>query len=119
PVDHKSLRHVQNPKQEQPFTQGSCSMKKPFHLMAKPTSYQCNLDCDYCFYLEKERFFNKKAEGRGKEKITHMSDEVLKSYVKHYIAGQDSPIVEFAWLDWTFLSELLSTSNNMPTARKL
>ncbi|MGI9280699.1 MAG: anaerobic sulfatase maturase [Endozoicomonas sp.] len=72
-------------------------MKKPFHLMAKPTSYQCNLDCDYCFYLEKERFFNKKADDRGKEKITHMSDEVLKSYVKHYIAGQDSPIVEFAW----------------------
>lgn len=72
-------------------------MKKPFHLMAKPTSYQCNLDCDYCFYLEKERFFTTKNQNRGKEKITHMSDEVLRNYVKSYIAGQDAPVVEFAW----------------------
>ncbi|WP_237741207.1 hypothetical protein, partial [Yersinia pestis] len=23
------------------------------HITAKPTSYQCNLKCDYCFYLSK------------------------------------------------------------------
>ena len=72
-------------------------MRKPFHLMAKPTSYQCNLDCDYCFYLEKEAFFNKRAENKGKEKITHMSDEVLRNYTKQYIASQDTPVVDFTW----------------------
>ncbi|AMO58348.1 hypothetical protein GZ77_21740 [Endozoicomonas montiporae] len=72
-------------------------MRKPFHLMAKPTSYQCNLDCDYCFYLEKEVFFNKRAENKGKEKITHMSDEVLRNYIKQYIASQDTPMVDFTW----------------------
>ena len=72
-------------------------MRKPFHLMAKPTSYQCNLDCDYCFYLEKEVFFNKRAENKGKEKITHMSDEVLRNYTKQYIASQDTPVVDFTW----------------------
>jgi hypothetical protein len=30
-------------------------MKLPaFHVMAKPTGPICNLDCKYCFYLEKE-----------------------------------------------------------------
>ena len=72
-------------------------MRKPFHLMAKPTSYQCNLDCDYCFYLEKEVFFNKRAETKGKEKFTHMSDEVLRAYTKQYIASQDTPVVDFTW----------------------
>lgn len=26
------------------------------HLMAKPAGPDCNLRCDYCFYLEKEVF---------------------------------------------------------------
>ncbi|MFC6276059.1 anaerobic sulfatase maturase [Psittacicella hinzii] len=28
-----------------------------FHLMAKPSSFQCNIKCTYCFYLEKEELF--------------------------------------------------------------
>ncbi|MGI9273673.1 MAG: radical SAM protein, partial [Endozoicomonas sp.] len=72
-------------------------MRTPFHLMAKPTSYQCNLDCDYCFYLDKERYFNKKAQHRGKEKISAMSDEVLRGYIKQYIDSQDTDNIEFTW----------------------
>jgi uncharacterized protein len=30
-------------------------MNRPFHLMAKSVSYQCNIACDYCFYLERAR----------------------------------------------------------------
>ena len=26
-----------------------------FHLMAKPSSFHCNIQCEYCFYLEKIR----------------------------------------------------------------
>jgi sulfatase maturation enzyme AslB (radical SAM superfamily) len=26
-----------------------------FHVMVKPTGPICNLDCKYCFYLEKEK----------------------------------------------------------------
>ncbi|OED48332.1 anaerobic sulfatase maturase [Endozoicomonas sp. (ex Bugula neritina AB1)] len=80
-------------------------MRKPFHLMAKPTSYQCNLDCDYCFYLEKEKLFKSQSIkdklartfSRKPDKIFAMSDEVLRTYVKQYIASQDTPTVEFTW----------------------
>ena len=28
-----------------------------FHLLAKPTGAQCNLDCAYCFFLDKELLY--------------------------------------------------------------
>ena len=28
-----------------------------FHLLAKPTGSVCNLDCAYCFFLEKEKLY--------------------------------------------------------------
>ena len=45
-----------------------------FHVMAKPTGAACNLDCDYCFFLKKDRLY----PGSG----FRMSDEVLESYVR-------------------------------------
>lgn len=60
------------------------------HLMAKPIGPLCNLDCGYCFYLEKEQMFPPREKFR-------MSDEVLRAYVQRYIAGQASPEVEFTW----------------------
>ena len=29
----------------------------PFHIIAKPIVPICNLDCKYCFYLEKEKLY--------------------------------------------------------------
>ncbi|MES2152590.1 MAG: anaerobic sulfatase maturase [Pseudomonadota bacterium] len=60
------------------------------HLMAKPIGPLCNLDCDYCFYLEKEQLFPPREKFR-------MSDEVLRAYVQSYIAAQASAEVEFTW----------------------
>ena len=28
-----------------------------YHVMTKPIGPICNLDCTYCFYLEKEKLF--------------------------------------------------------------
>ena len=28
-----------------------------FHVVAKPTGAVCNLDCKYCFYLDKESLY--------------------------------------------------------------
>ncbi len=62
-----------------------------FHLMAKPSGPACNLDCSYCFYLEKEVLFNTRATRR-------MSPEVLEAYTRATIAATpaDQPVL-FAW----------------------
>jgi uncharacterized protein len=60
------------------------------HLMAKPIGPLCNLDCSYCFYLEKEALFPPRERFR-------MPDDVLERYVQRYIEAQATPEVEFTW----------------------
>jgi uncharacterized protein len=61
-----------------------------FHVMAKPIGPLCNLDCKYCFYLEKEKLFPSNENFR-------MSDEVLEAYIRQYIDSQKVPEIHFAW----------------------
>jgi uncharacterized protein len=63
----------------------------PFHIMAKPHGPICNLDCTYCYYLEKENLYA--AKGRD----YRMSDTVLESYIRQYIQSQPEQRVSFAW----------------------
>ncbi|GAB2514196.1 anaerobic sulfatase maturase [Pseudoxanthomonas sangjuensis] len=65
-------------------------VEQGLHLMAKPVGPVCNLDCDYCFYLEKERLHAPRTKFR-------MSGETLRAYVRSYIAAQPTPEVEFTW----------------------
>ncbi|HRK34549.1 MAG TPA: anaerobic sulfatase-maturation protein [Candidatus Hydrogenedentes bacterium] len=58
--------------------------------MTKATGPICNLDCKYCYYLEKENLY-------PETKSWAMTEEVLESYVRQYIEGQHSPEVHFAW----------------------
>jgi len=64
--------------------------RRHLHVMAKPTGATCNLDCKYCFYLEKEKLYP------APRKFV-MSDEVLAAYVNQHIASQPGPEVTFAW----------------------
>ena len=41
--------------------------KVPFHVMTKPIGPICNLDCSYCFYLEKEDLWEGKSNFRMDE----------------------------------------------------
>lgn len=61
-----------------------------FHVMAKPIGPKCNLDCTYCFYLEKEKLYPERSDWR-------MSDEVLESFIRQKIEANDVPQVGFAW----------------------
>jgi uncharacterized protein len=63
---------------------------RPFHVMTKPIGPICNLDCRYCFYLEKEKLYHH-------ERKWKMSDDVLESYVRQYIAAQPVREVSFAF----------------------
>ena len=61
-----------------------------FHIMTKPSGPLCNIDCKYCFYLEKSKLF-------PDEKHWRMPDDVLESYIRQYIEAQDTPEIQFAW----------------------
>lgn len=65
--------------------------KRPaFHVMTKPMGPICNLDCKYCFYLEKEKLYPSNENFK-------MPDDVLEQYVKQYIEHQIVPEIHFAW----------------------
>jgi uncharacterized protein len=61
------------------------------HIMAKPHGPICNLDCTYCYYLEKENLYGKGARDY------RMRDDVLENYIRQYIQAQPTELVSFAW----------------------
>ena len=65
-----------------------------FHVLAKPIGPICNLDCKYCFYLEKESLYPQPDPHIDK---WAMSDQVLESYIRQFIEAHDTPVVNFAW----------------------
>ncbi|MCA8869454.1 MAG: anaerobic sulfatase maturase [Rhodobacteraceae bacterium] len=69
------------------------SIARPFHVMTKPIGPRCNINCEYCYYLEKEKLF-------PDEKKFRMADDVLEAYIRQLIetsveAGMTE--VSFAW----------------------
>lgn len=65
-------------------------MRRPFNVMVKPVGPICNLDCTYCYYLEKEALYPGRESWR-------MPDSVLEEHVRQFIASQDVPEVGFTW----------------------
>lgn len=65
------------------------STQARFHLMAKPSSFQCNIRCEYCFYLEKAHAIE--------QDVRLMTTETLRNYVRNYIQSSAGNRVEFAW----------------------
>jgi len=63
---------------------------RAFHVMTKPIGPICNLDCEYCFYLDKEKLYPNTRSFR-------MTDAVLENYVRQYIEAQQVNEVTFAW----------------------
>lgn len=77
---------------------------KPLYVMLKSIGSLCNLDCDYCYYLEKVNLYNPK-------KNQVMSDELLERFVKEYIESQTMPDVMFTWHGGETLMRPLSFYN--------
>jgi len=65
-------------------------MSSNFHVMTKPSGPLCNLDCKYCFYLEKEKLYGGTSDWK-------MPAHVLESYIRQYIEAQPTSRVAFAW----------------------
>ena len=60
-----------------------------FNLMLKPAGSLCNLDCAYCYYLDKSEIYG------GRE--PRMSLEELERFVKAYIGACETAEVTFNW----------------------
>jgi len=63
---------------------------REFQVMAKPIGAVCNLDCRYCYYLEKRELY-------PDTRTFRMSDEVLERYIVQHIAACPIESVLFAW----------------------
>lgn len=61
----------------------------PYHILTKPIGPLCNLDCKYCFYLEKAKLYP--------EATWAMQGEVLENYIRQYISSQGTELISFAW----------------------
>ena len=66
------------------------SIPVAFSIMAKPVGPACNLDCSYCYYLEKEKMYD--TSGRFR-----MDGQMLERFIDEYIASQNVPVVQFVW----------------------
>ena len=60
-----------------------------FHLLAKPTGAACNLDCAYCFFLDKEALYP------GSR--FRMSDAMLEHYIRQLVESHRADTVNIAW----------------------
>lgn len=61
------------------------------HVMAKPSGAVCNIDCTYCFYLEKAALYPER------NKNWRMTDETLEQFIRQHIAAQRGEQINFAW----------------------
>jgi len=68
------------------------SLENPtvFQVMTKPHGPICNLNCTYCYYLEKKKLYPKTRDFR-------MDEELLEIFTRQYIESQDAPKVTFTW----------------------
>jgi len=61
-----------------------------FNIMVKPTGPVCNLNCAYCYYLEKSKLYPETTDFRLRE-------DILENFIKQYIEAQEIPVVTFTW----------------------
>jgi uncharacterized protein len=67
-------------------------LKRPnaFHLMLKPAGPSCNLNCTYCYYLEKTKLYPAIKEPA-------MTEELLENFTRQFIEAHQVPVVTFTW----------------------
>lgn len=61
-----------------------------FQAMAKPIGAACNLNCTYCYYLEKQKLYKDTGPSR-------MDYKLLEKFIKQYIWVQEVNTIQFVW----------------------
>ena len=66
------------------------SISREFQIFVKPVGSKCNLNCHYCYYLEKEGF-------NPNQNVLLMSDDILERYIIQHLEAATEPVVLFSW----------------------
>src|SRR5579863_9196959 len=61
-----------------------------YHLLVKPAGAACNLSCEYCFFLSKERLHSRRESPL-------MAPATLERYIRQLLDSSASPEVQIAW----------------------
>ena len=61
-----------------------------FQVFAKPAGAACNLDCRYCYYLDKRSLYPEAGAFR-------MGESLLEEYIVQHIEAAPEPAIAFSW----------------------
>ncbi len=62
----------------------------PFNIMVFPNGPSCNLNCEYCYYLDKTSLYQDNGSFQ-------MSYKLLEEFTRQYLEAQPGPVVSFGW----------------------
>lgn len=60
-----------------------------FSLLVKPAGADCNLDCEYCFYLNKGELYPNSSH--------RMNEEMLREYIQQLLTAQPGKEINVSW----------------------
>jgi uncharacterized protein len=63
---------------------------REFQVFAKPGGSVCNLNCHYCYYLEKKNLYRAGDSFR-------MFDDILEAYILQHIDASPNEVINFSW----------------------
>jgi uncharacterized protein len=66
------------------------TVSREFQIFVKPIGATCNLNCSYCYYLDKKSLYRDKAQ-------LLMNDDILEKYIIQHIEASGEPIINFSW----------------------
>ena len=70
--------------------ESTVQLSREFQIFVKPAGALCNLDCHYCYYLQKEQLYPETRSFR-------MPDDLLEQYIAQQVAIVPEPEVQFSW----------------------
>lgn len=104
------------------FEQERKKLHRSFSVMVKTAGPVCNLDCDYCYYLEKDALYPGKKFNLSSFR---MNEEVLEKLIRDFITSQPQQTIEFVWhggeptlLGIEYFRKALTLQKNMPVKKK-
>lgn len=65
------------------------SKRAAYSTMLKPIGSLCNMDCHYCYYLDKAGLYPASA--------SKIDDSLLETYIREYIESNETQVITFAW----------------------